>query len=139
MAPASTRSLVLLSAIFWYVGGFVLLVKGGSLVAEACRLKADLRLPVLVCVLGLSFGLLKARFIFTRSCRKNLARIRALQQPRWWQFFGPGFFVLLGLMILLGAALSRMSQGSYLFLLGVALLDFSVAVALLVSSGAFWG
>ncbi len=41
-------------------------------------------------------------------------------------------------MILLGAVLSRMAHGHYAFLIGVAALDFSIAMALLGSSYVFW-
>jgi hypothetical protein len=139
MTHASTRSLVILSAFFWYGGGFVLLLKGGSLVLEARCLAPGDFWPGLVLVSGVIIGAIKARFLFSRSCRKNLIRINALAQPQWWQFFRPGFFVFLVLMIAAGATLSRLSHGNYPFLLAVALLDVSVAIGLIGSSYVFWG
>jgi len=41
-------------------------------------------------------------------------------------------------MILTGATLSRMAHGNYPFLIGVAIVDFSISVALLGSSYVFW-
>ena len=78
------------------------------------------------------------RFIFSKSCRKNLDRIAALEQPKVWQFFRPGFFLALAVMIAAGASLSRLAQGSYPFLIAVATLDLALAVALLGSSIVFW-
>ena len=95
--------------------------------------------PGAVLVSGVIIGIVKARYLFSRSCRKNLSRINALAEPRWWEFFRPGFFIFLVLMIAAGAALSRLSHGNYGLLLAVALLDFSVAVGLLGSSYVFWG
>ena len=138
MPHASTRTLVILSAFCWYSGGVVLLLKGGGLVLEARRLEAGNLWPGTVMAAGVVIGAVKARFLFYRSCRKNLSRINALIRPRWWQFFRPGFIIFLTLMIAAGAMLSRLSQGSYTFLLAVALLDFSIAIGLIGSSCAFW-
>jgi len=139
MSHASARSLVILSALFWYGGGFVLLIKGASLAIAALRLDSGSFWPGVVLVSGVAIGLVKARYLFARSCRTNLVRINALAQPRWWQFFRPGFFIFLVLMIIAGTTLSRLSQGNYRFLLVVALLDLSVAVGLIGSSYVYWG
>ena len=138
MTRASARSLVILSAFFWYGGGFILLFKGASLTMAAHRLDAGHLWPGVVLVSGVLAGLVKARYLFSRSCRNNLNRIKTLTQPRWWQFFRPGFFVFLALMIVAGVTLSNLSQGNYRLLLALALLDFSVAVGLIGSSYEFW-
>lgn len=138
MTHASTRSLIILSALFWYGGGLVLLLKGVSLVLEARRLAPGNLWPGLVLISGVIIGAIKARFLFSRSCRKNLIRINALAQPQWWQFFRPGFFAFLALMMVAGTMLSRLSHGNYPFLLVVALLDVSVAIGLIGSSYVFW-
>ena len=88
--------------------------------------------------IALLLGGLKARYLFSKSCRKNLARIKTLDQPRIWQFFRPRFFLLLALMILTGAMLSRLAEGHYPSLVGVGALDLSLAIALLGSSIVFW-
>ena len=138
MTHASKRSLVIIVALFWYSGGIVLLLKGGSLILEARRLESGNFWPGAVLVTGAAVGAVKARLLFSRGCRKNLTRIGALTQPRWWQFFRPGFFVFLASMIAAGVALSRMSHGNYPLLLAVALLDLSVAIGLIGSSYVFW-
>lgn len=138
MTHASARSLHILSALFWYGGGFVLLLKGVSLTLEARRLDPGNLCPGAVLVSGVIIGTVKARYLFSRSCKKNLSRINALAQPKWWQFFRPGFFVFLALMIAAGATLSRLSHGNYPFLLVVALLDFSIAFGLIGSGYVFW-
>lgn len=134
----SRRTLNILAGVVWVVGGVVLLLKGGSLLLEASALKPAHSWPAFVIVLGLLLGGVKARFLFSRSCRKNLARIANLAKPKFWQFFKPSFFFFLALMILAGALSSRLAQGNYLLLCAVATLDLTIAVALLGSSYVFW-
>lgn len=122
----------------WCIGGTILLLKGGSLLVEANALKPEGLGPWLAAGGGLLLGALKARYLFTRSCRKNLERISALEQPRVWQFFRPWFFFALAIMILAGVTLSRLAHGNYPFLIGVATLDLGIAFALLGSIPVFW-
>ena len=138
MLDISTRSLKIIAALVWYVGSIILLLKGGSLLVEADTLKPDLFWPWLAIVIALLLGGLKAKFIFSKTCQKNLARIAALERPKIWQFFRPGFFVFLLLMIMTGATLSRLAHDNYPFLIGVAILDLAIASALLGSSYVFW-
>lgn len=89
-------------------------------------------------IAGLFIGTLKVRFIFLNSCRKNLHRIQQLDNPQWWQFYRPGFFLFLATMILLGSMLSRSAHGDFNWLIGIGTLDISLATALLGSSYLFW-
>ena len=129
MLTTSTRNLKALAALVWLVGAMVLLLKGVSLLAEAAALRPGLPWPWVAMGTALVFGGLKARFIFGKSCEHNLARIAALDPPRIWQFFKPGFFVALAIMILAGAALSRVAHNHYVLLLGVAVLDLGMLSA----------
>ena len=138
MLNVSARTLHILAALVWYTGGIVLLLKGGSLLLEAEALEPAKVWPWLAGVLPLFLGGWKARFIFAKSIKKNLARIAALDQPRIWLFFSPRFLVALAAMIATGATLSRLAQGSYPLLIAVAVLDLSIAVALLGSSVVYW-
>jgi len=138
MLVVSTRSLKILAALVWYVGGTILLLKGRSLLVEADALKPEESWPWLAAVAGLILGGLKAKFLFNRSCQKNLDRIAALERPRVWQFFRPGFFAVLTVMILVGVTLSRLAHNNYPFLIGVAILDLGIGIALLGSSYVFW-
>ena len=134
----SARTLHILAALIWYAGGIVLLLKGGSLLLEAEVLEPGKIWPWLAAILALFLGGWKARFIFGKSIKKNLARIAALDRPKIWQFFSPGFLLALAAMIFAGASLSRLAQGNYPLLIAVAVLDLSIAVALLGSSIIYW-
>ena len=138
MTTTSTRTLKILAALLWYVGGIILVSKGSSLLIEANMLKPGQNWTWLAVVIGLFIGGLKAKYIFSKSCRKNLARIDLLSKPKVWLFFRPRFFLFLVIMIVLGATLSGMAHANYPFLISVAILDFSLATALLGSSYIFW-
>ena len=138
MLTVSARTLHILAALVWHAGGIVLLLKGGSLLVEAQALEPGQVWPWLAAILALFLGGLKARFIFGKSIKRNLARIAALDRPRIWQFFSPGFFVALAAMILAGASLSSLARGNYRSLIAVATLDLAIAVALLGSSIVYW-
>ncbi|MFH1006177.1 MAG: hypothetical protein V1800_01580 [Candidatus Latescibacterota bacterium] len=138
MPIASHRSLNILAALVWMIGGILLLIKAGSLLIHAEALKPAEAWPWLAAVAGLFVGGLRATSLFSRSCRKNLERIAALDRPRIWQFFRPGFFVALGVMVGSGMTLSRLAHDNYSFLIGMGFLNLGIAVALLGSSHVFW-
>ena len=138
MLVVSTRSLKILAALVWYIGSVLLLVKGRSLLVEADAMKPEESWPWVAVVSGFLIGGLKAKFLFNKSCQRNLDRIDALDQPRIWQFFKPGFFVALSLMILAGMILSSLAHNNYTFSIGVAILDIGIGIALLGSSYVFW-
>ena len=137
---ASTRTLNILAAFVWYVGGVVLLIKGSSLLTEAYSLKPEQYWPWLAVAVGPVIGSIKGKFIFRKSCLKNLARIDALNKPKIWQFFKPWFFFVLAIMIVFGATMARLAhtQHNYYFLIGVAIVDIDIGIALLWSSYMFW-
>lgn len=91
----------------------------------------------MLCV-GMVLGLIKTKYIFIKSCRKNLKRIDELKEPKIWQFYRVRFFIFLASMISLGAYLSSLAHGNYWFLIVVGVVDMALAVALLLSSFTFW-
>ncbi len=134
----SQSVLIIISVIVWYSGGIVLLIKGGSLIKDAYLLDSHSIWTFAAPILGIVVGLLKGKFIFSKNCKKNIQRIKALEQPRIWQFFRPGMLVFLAIIIPTGAWMSRLAAGNYTFLCLVGGLDFSIALALLTSSLVFW-
>jgi hypothetical protein len=138
MLSVSTKTLKFLAALAWYAGGIVLTLKGISMLSEAHSLKPDHMWPWPVFLAGMALGSWRAQFLFSRFCTSNIARITALKKPKIWQFFKPGFFVLLLLMISTGVTLSLLAHGNYGFLIIVATLNFTIATALIVSGRIFW-
>jgi hypothetical protein len=134
----SKRILIILAAVVWYIGGVMLLRSGVELIRNAIELRPGGNWPWFAILAGLTLGIIQASMIFTRSCRKNLHRINNLENPKIWQFFRPGFFLALALMISSGVLLDHWAQGNYFFMLTVAGLDFALTVSLLGSSYVFW-
>ena len=132
------HTLKILAALFWYIGGIILVLKGVSLLIQADNLKPEQNWTWLAVVTGLIIGGLKAKYLFSKSCKKNLTRIDLLSEPKVWQFFRPGFFLFLAIMIVTGVTLSRVAHNNYIFLISVAILDISIATALIGSSYIFW-
>lgn len=89
-------------------------------------------------VIGVVVGVPKVIFMYNRSCKRNLDRIAALDRPRIWQFYRPGFFLFLAAMIALASVLSRAALASFEWLVFIVALDFSLATGLLGSMPGFF-
>ncbi len=135
---ARIRLLKILAALVWYLGGIILLYKGVTLLIGSVPLFKGSGWPWVVALVGFALGAVKGRLLFSKTCRKNLRRISGLAHPRVWQFFSPGFFLLLLVMIAAGILLSRLAHTSLSALIGVVVLDLAVGTALLASSRVFW-
>ncbi len=138
MLNTSSLTLKRLAALVWYSGVVVLLFKSSILFLEADRSGAGSLLIILAILSGLLIGWVKAKYLFIKMCNRNLKRINALKQPMLWQFYRNRFFIFLGLMILLGTYLSKLIQGDYVMLVALAIVELSIATALLISSHCFW-
>ena len=138
MLNSSHFQLKLLAAIVWFCGFIALFLKSYSLLMDAHVLNPNQVWLLLAFLFGVIIGGLKAKYLFNPICIKNLKRIYALEQPKIWNCYRPQFFIFLFSMVTLGAYLSHIAQGSYWFLLVVAIIDASIASALLGSSFCFW-
>lgn len=134
----SRRTLVFLSAAVWYIGGILLFRSGLELIIQSRELKGGITWPYIFISFGIVLGIFQVLFIFRHSCRKNMQRISRLKDPRLWQFYRPGFYLALAIMITSGILLDHFSQGNYYFMLFVAALDFALTISLLGSSYVFW-
>ena len=130
--------LVYLSAIVWYIGGIILGRSGIELFQQSTYMKPGEYWLWIFIGFGIVLGIFQAFVIFNRNCRKNIQRIDQLENPRIWQFFRPGFFLALALMISIGILLDHFSQGRYFFMLTVAAVDIALSISLLGSSYVYW-
>ncbi len=138
MFNSSTRTLKLLASLVWYSGAIVRSFKSSKLLIEAYSINADLMWIGLAVLAGLMIGFIKAKYLFRRLCFKNLNRIETLKQPKLWQFYRTRFFFFLLTMIVLGSFISHLAHGNYTTLLTMAIIEVSLATALLGSSNCFW-
>jgi len=133
MFNVSSFQLKLSAGLVWYAGSITLFLKGQQLLQAALILRPESSSSYYVYLIGIGVGLIKTRYIFIKSAKKNIARIYGLQKPKIWNIFRPKFFIFLALMIASGVVLSFLSRGNFLFLLSVASIDFSLSTALSVS------
>ncbi len=134
----SQRTLMIIAAVIWYAGGLALLLKGGALINKAYGIDPQSNWALIASVVGVIAGLLKAGFLFGKSCKKNITRINSLPNPRIWQCFRPGMLIFLAVIIPTGAWMSRVAAENYTLLCLVGGLDLSISIALLTSSLVFW-
>lgn len=138
LKPKMHRQLRLCAAAVWFVGAVYLLTKSFVLAAAARAIQPDSSLPTILLGAGVVVGAVKAKLLFAPLCRKNLVRIFAIAQPRFWQFYRPVFFVLLALMISLGMTMTRMADGNFAGLVTVSAIDAMLGTALLLSGSVFF-
>ena len=138
MFDSTTRSLKLLAAIIWYSGAVVLSYKSSRLLLEAQSINTDQTWIWLAVLTGIIIGMIKTKYLFKRVCIKNLKRIDSLKSPRFWQAYRTHFYFFLFAMIILGSYITRLAHGSYAALITTAIIEVSLATALLGSSNCFW-
>ena len=127
------KTLKTLAMTVWYIGFVVLSLKSYTLFAEAYSIDDNIRYLIFFLLIGLLLSLLKTKYIFLKSCQKNLLRIEALEAPKIWHFYRIRFFLFLIAVILLGAFLSRIASGDYRFLVSIGMVDMALALALFFS------
>jgi len=132
------NTLKILSAVVWYIGFIALSLKSYRLCVEAYALDDDLINLLFFLMMGFLLGLIKTKYIFIKSCKKNLERIEGLENPKIWQFYRVGFFIFLAVVITLGAFLSRRASGDYWLLMSVGVVDMALALALFFSGFLFF-
>lgn len=138
MLAVSSRSVKGLAALIWHVGAASLLYKGSVLIRNADALDPGRPWPWLVVPAATLLGLLKARFLMLPAARANIVRIDALERPRPWQVYRPGFLIFLGANIVLAKWLIVQTAGHYTGTLLSATMALSIGVALLASSFVWW-
>jgi hypothetical protein len=138
MFDSSKLTLKLLAAAVWYSGAIVLSYKSSRLLLEAQSINTDQTWIWLAVLTGIMIGMIKAKYLFKYVCIKNLKRIDSLISPRLWQAYRTNFYFFLLAMIILGSFITRLVHGNYAALITTAIIEISLATALLGSSDCFW-
>jgi len=138
MFDSSKLTLKLLAAAVWYSGAVVLSYKSARLLLEAQSINTDKTWIWLAVLAGIMIGMIKAKYLFKNICIKNIKRIDSLISPRLWQAYRTYFYFFLLAMIILGSSITRLAHGNYAALMTTAIVEISLATALLGSSNCFW-
>ena len=138
MFDSSKLTLKLLAAAVWYSGAVVLSYKSARLLLEAQSINTDKTWICLAVITGIMIGMIKAKYLFKNICIKNIKRIDSLISPKLWQTYRTYFYFFLLAMIILGSSITRMVHGNYAVLMSAAIVEISLATALLGSSNCFW-
>jgi hypothetical protein len=138
MFDSSKLTLKLLAAAVWYSGAVVLSYKSSRLLLEAQSINTGQTWIWLAALAGIMIGMIKAKYLFKCVCIKNLKRIDSLRSPRLWQAYRTYFYFFLLAMIILGSSITRLVHGNYAALITAAIIEISLATALLGSSDCFW-
>lgn len=111
----SSKLLTRLAAAVWLAAGGMLVWRGAAMLLVA-REDQGRSTPaiLLAAALGLALGAAKGHYVLTKSARRNRRRIEALERPRPWSVFAPGFYPLVGLMIGFGLALRTAAEAGWL-------------------------
>ena len=134
----SPHTLKMLAALVWYSGFLVLFLKSTRLFLQADKLNHDQRVIWLAILMGFLIGVIKAKYLYQKLCLRNLKRINSIKQPRIWHFYRIQFFIFLASMIVLGLWLSKWTQDNSVMLIILAMIELSIATALLGSCHCFW-
>jgi len=138
MLNCSTNTLKLLASLVWYSGAVVLFTKSSIMLLQAEEIKPGQAWTWIAIFAGLIIGIIKAKYLFKKLCIKNLKRIDSLDTPKLWQFYRIHFLFFLFTMIVLGSIFSKLAHGNYTALISMAIIEISIATALLGSSHCFW-
>jgi len=67
----SHLTLIVLAAFVWFSGGIALLLKGSALIKSAYAIDSQSLWAPAALLLGVIAGLLKGKFLFSKSCKKT--------------------------------------------------------------------
>jgi uncharacterized membrane protein len=133
------KSLISIAGGFWCVVGLFLIVRGFFLYQLARQEQNSTQVAILISgtVAGL-IGLVKGKFVLSKTARKNKTRINELEEPVGiHQVFAKPFYFLIPMMMGFGILLRFYNEylGGYVV---VATIYCGIGMALIVSSRAYW-
>lgn len=110
-----SRGWIIFSGGLWVVMGTFLLQKGLHFISDARFVSDSISMKFqgffgsasqagsVILVLGLVIGFLKSRFVFSKSVKRVVDRIRSLPSPiRFTQVYAPSYWIIIGSMMMLG-------------------------------------
>ncbi len=133
------KRLTTIAGGLWCIIGFVLVVRGLGLyhLAEIEQNSTEIAITISGIIAGL-IGLVKGKFVLSKTAHRNKARIHNLIDPVGIQdIFSKPFYFLIPMMMGLGIMLRSFNQylGGYIV---VAAIYCGIGMALIISSRVYW-
>lgn len=131
--------LISIAGGLWCVIGLFLVVRGFGLyhLAEVDQHATEIAITISGFIAGL-IGLVKGKFVLSKTARRNKTRIHNLEEPVGLQdIFSKPFYFLIPMMMGLGVLLRTFNEylGGYIV---VAAIYCGIGMALIVSSRVYW-
>ena len=133
------NSLTSIAGGLWCVIGLFLIFRGLGLYQLAGQEQHSTQMAIILSgVSAVLIGLVKGRFVLSKTARKNKARIHGLEDPvRIHQIFSKPFYFLIPMMMGLGVLIRSYNEylGGYVV---VASIYCGIGMALIISSRTYW-
>lgn len=133
------NSLISIAGGLWCVIGLFLFLRGFGLYQLAGQEQHSTQVAIILSVItAVLIGLVKGKFVLSKTARKNKARINGLKDPvHIHQLFSKPFYILIPMMMGVGVLLRSYNEylGGYVV---VAAIYCGIGMALIVSSRAYW-
>ena len=133
------NSLTYIAGGLWCVIGLFLIFRGFGLYQLAGQEQQSTQNAIIISIVSaVLIGLVKGRFVLSKTARKNKARIHGLHDPvRIHQIFSKPFYFLIPMMMGLGILLRSYNEylGGYVV---VAAIYCGIGMALIISSRTYW-
>jgi hypothetical protein len=135
----SKGSLIKIAGGLWCIIGLMLVIRGVGLyqLAEMEQHATEIAITISGILAGL-IGLVKGKFVLSKTAHKNKIRIHNLEDPvKLYNIFSKLFYFLIPMMMGLGILLRYFNEylGGYIV---VAAIYCGIGMALIVSSRIYW-
>jgi uncharacterized membrane protein len=133
------NSLISIAGGFWCVVGLFLVIRGFGMYQLAGQEQHSTQIAIILSgITAALIGLVKGKFVLSKTARKNKTRIHELKDPvHIHQIFSKPFYILIPMMMGLGILLRSYNEylGGYVV---IAAIYCGVGMALIVSSRTYW-
>jgi uncharacterized membrane protein len=133
------NSLISIAGGFWCVVGLFLIVRGFGLYQLADQEQHSTQIAITLSgICAALIGLIKGKFVLSKTAQKNKTRIHQLEDPVGiHQIFAKPFYIFIPMMMGLGILLRSYNEylGGYVV---VAAIYCGIGMALIVSSRTYW-
>ncbi|MBT3920998.1 MAG: hypothetical protein HOF21_00320 [Nitrospina sp.] len=133
------NNLISIAGGFWCVVGLFLVIRGFGMYQLAGQEQHSTQVAIVISgIIAALIGLVKGKFVLSKTARKNKTRIHELEDPvHIHQIFAKPFYILIPMMMGVGVLLRSYNEylGGYVV---VAAIYCGIGMALIISSRAYW-